>query len=155
MTLLNSFRRCSFLLEPDTCQLPDCSYAAVSGGSLLLALVAGEAAKRFEKVPSTDVIADVMGILRSIYEPKGVTVPNPLSTLCTRWGADPFAYGSYSHVAVGASGDDYDVLAESCGNGRLFFAGEATTRWHPATMHGAFLTGKQVQNICIFGEIES
>lgn len=69
-------------------------------------------------------------------------MPNPLSTLCTRWGSDPFAYGSYSHVAVGASGDDYDVMAESCGNGRLFFAGEATTRWHPATMHGAFLTGE-------------
>lgn len=42
---------------------------------------------------------------------------------------------------MGASGDDYDILAESVGDGRLFFAGEATTKRYPATMHGAFLTG--------------
>ncbi|KAG8493319.1 hypothetical protein CXB51_010708 [Gossypium anomalum] len=77
----------------------------------------------------------------SIYKPQGITVPEPLQTVCTRWDGDPFSLGSYSHVAVGASGDDYDILAESVGEGRLFFAGEATTRRYPATMHGAFLTG--------------
>ena len=76
-----------------------------------------------------------------IYEPQGVTVPEPIQTVCTRWGSDPFCLGSYSNVAVGASGDDYDILAESVGDGRLFFAGEATTRRYPATMHGAFLSG--------------
>lgn len=80
-------------------------------------------------------------MLPGIYEPKGIAIPNPLQTVCTRWGSDPFSLGSYSNVAVGASGDDYDILAESVGDGRLFFAGEATTRRYPATMHGAFLTG--------------
>lgn len=75
-----------------------------------------------------------------IFEPRGIRVPNPVQTVCTRWGSDSLCYGSYSNVAVGASGDDYDILAESVG-GKLFFAGEATNRKYPATMHGALLSG--------------
>ncbi|KAK7393004.1 hypothetical protein VNO78_21454 [Psophocarpus tetragonolobus] len=117
------------------------SYATVAGGPLLIALVAGEAAHKFESMPPTDAVTRVLQILKGIYEPKGINVPEPIQTVCTRWGSDPFCYGSYSNVAVGASGDDYDILAESVGDGRLFFAGEATTRRYPATMHGAFLSG--------------
>lgn len=79
-------------------------------------------------------------VCAGIYSPKGITVPDPVQTICTRWGNDPFSYGSYSHVRVHSSGSHYDVLAESVGN-RLFFAGEATSRKYPATMHGAFLSG--------------
>ena len=33
--------------------------------------------------------------------------------------------------------------------GRVFFAGEATTKKHPATMHGAFLSGqREVRQRC-------
>ena len=67
-------------------------------------------------------------------------VPEPIQTACTRWQSDPLSLGSYSHVRVGSSGADYDIMAEPV-EGRLFFAGEATTRQYPATMHGAFLTG--------------
>ncbi|KAK2634078.1 hypothetical protein Ddye_028870 [Dipteronia dyeriana] len=117
------------------------SYASVAGGPLLIALVAGEAAYKFENMPPQDAVAKVLKILKDIYEPQGITVPDPIQTVCTRWGSDPFTLGSYSNVAVGASGDDYDIMAESVGDGRLFFAGEATTRRYPATMHGAFLSG--------------
>ncbi|KAK1260797.1 hypothetical protein QJS04_geneDACA002150 [Acorus gramineus] len=117
------------------------SYATVAGGPLLIALVAGEAAHNFETMSPTDAVTLVLQILRGIYEPQGIDVPDPIQTVCTRWGSDPFSLGSYSHVGVGASGDDYDILAENVGDGRLFFAGEATTRRYPATMHGAFLSG--------------
>ncbi|XP_020596403.1 lysine-specific histone demethylase 1 homolog 3 isoform X1 [Phalaenopsis equestris] len=117
------------------------SYATVAGGPLLIALVAGEAAHNFETMPPTDAVSTVLQILRGIFEPQGIDVPDPLQSVCTRWGTDSFSLGSYSHVAVGASGDDYDILAESVGDGRLFFAGEATARRYPATMHGAFLSG--------------
>lgn len=117
------------------------SYATVAGGPLLIALVAGEAAHKFESMPPTDAVRRVIQILKGIYEPQGISVPEPIQTACTRWGGDPFCLGSYSNVAVGASGDDYDILAENVGDGRLFFAGEATTRRYPATMHGAFMTG--------------
>jgi len=61
--------------------------------------------------------------------------------VCTRWGADPLARGSYSSIAVGAlGGEEYDILGQSVA-ARVFFAGEATTKKHPATMHGAFFSG--------------
>lgn len=116
------------------------SYHTVSGGAVLIALVAGEAALEFEKVDPVVALHRVLGILRGIYGPKGVTVPDPIQSVCTRWGSDPFCLGSYSHIRVGSSGADYDILAESV-NDRLFFAGEATNRAYPATMHGALLSG--------------
>ncbi|KAE8666358.1 Lysine-specific histone demethylase 1-like protein 3 [Hibiscus syriacus] len=113
------------------------SYATVASGPLLLALVAGENAHRFETQPPVDAVAQVLQILKGIYKPQGITSPEPLQTVCTRWGGDLFSLGSYSNVAVGASGDDYDILAESVGDGRLFFAGEATTR-EPDMEFGSF-----------------
>ncbi|GMH17888.1 hypothetical protein Nepgr_019729 [Nepenthes gracilis] len=124
------------------------SYSSVSGGPLLVALVAGEAAIRFEKMSPADALERVMDILRGIFNPKGIEVPNPIQVVCTRWGQDRFTYGSYSYVAIGSSGDDYDILAESVGDGRVFFAGEATNKQYPATMHGAFLSGmREAANI--------
>ncbi|KAH7523435.1 hypothetical protein FEM48_Zijuj06G0010600 [Ziziphus jujuba var. spinosa] len=117
------------------------SYSSVSGGSLLVALVAGEAAIRFELMSPVESVRRVLDILRGIFNPKGIAVPDPIQAVCTRWGKDNFAYGSYSYVAIGSSGDDYDILAESIGDGRVFFAGEATNKQYPATMHGAFLSG--------------
>ncbi|XVF18973.1 hypothetical protein REPUB_Repub11eG0070500 [Reevesia pubescens] len=116
------------------------SYHTVSGGPVLIALVAGEAAQTFERTNPTLLLHRVLSKLRGIYGPKGVDVPDPIQTICTRWGNDPLSYGSYSHVRVQSSGGDYDILAETVGN-RLFFAGEATTRQYPATMHGAYLSG--------------
>lgn len=114
-------------------------YHTVSGGPVLVALVAGEAAESFEYTDPSTTLHRVLDILKGIYGPKGVNVPDPIQSICTRWGSDPFSYGSYSHVRVLSSGSDYDILAESVG--RLFFAGEATTRQYPATMHGAYLSG--------------
>lgn len=63
------------------------------------------------------------------------------------WGRNPYARGSYSFVAVGSSGRDYDELARPVGT-RLFFAGEHTNGQHPATATGAFLSGlREAQRI--------
>ena len=68
----------------------------------------------------------------------------------TRWRQDEYARGSYSYVAAGSSGNDYDFLAAAVSparNGplvprpRVFFGGEHTMRNYPATVHGALLSG--------------
>jgi monoamine oxidase len=53
----------------------------------------------------------------------------------SRWAHDPFARGSYSHALPGRAGDRA-VLAAPV-DGRLFFAGEATSPNFFSTAHGA------------------
>ena len=63
------------------------------------------------------------------------------------WGRNPYARGSYSYVAVGGSGRDYDELANPVGP-RVFFAGEHTNGQHPATATGAYISGlREAQRI--------
>lgn len=59
----------------------------------------------------------------------------------SRWTHDPFARGSYSHAVPGHSGDRA-VLAEPV-DGRLFFAGEATSPNFFSTAHGARDSGER------------
>lgn len=120
---------------------------------VLLALVAGEAAAIMENVSDDVIVGRCIAVLKGIFGNNGV--PQPKETVVTRWRADPWSRGSYSFVAVGSSGSDYDLLASPVvppttpGAGanptqqqpRVYFAGEHTMRNYPATVHGAFLSG--------------
>jgi monoamine oxidase len=57
----------------------------------------------------------------------------------SRWASDPHALGSYSHALPGGAGGRA-VLAAPV-DGRLFFAGEATSAASFSTAHGAYLEG--------------
>jgi monoamine oxidase len=80
-----------------------------------------------------------MSVLRKIY---GASIPEPNGVRITRWKSDPFTFGSYSHLPPAAGARDYDLLQASV-DGRLFFAGEATSREYAATVHGAWLSGRK------------
>lgn len=108
-----------------------------SGLPVLIALMAGDAAHEAEKTPDQILVQECMGQLRKVFGAH--RVPEPLETIVTRWKSDRFARGSYSFVAADAQPEDYDLMAKSIGN--LFFAGEATCGTHPATVHGAYLSG--------------
>lgn len=108
-----------------------------TGQPVLLGFNAGRHGYVVDSAPEAEVIAGMMAALRSMY---GNDIPEPIDARITRWASDEFAFGSYSYVAVGSSGKDYDRVAAGV-NGRLFFAGEATSRDYPSTVHGAYLSG--------------
>ncbi|MBS0248123.1 MAG: FAD-dependent oxidoreductase [Proteobacteria bacterium] len=66
-----------------------------------------------------------------------------------KWGADPFARGSYSYAIPGAA-DQRAVLAAPVDD-RLFFAGEACSRHDFSTAHGAFITGSEAAD-CVLAQ---
>ncbi|XP_057469849.1 lysine-specific histone demethylase 1 homolog 3-like [Actinidia eriantha] len=108
------------------------------GAPVLIALVVGKAAIDGQNMSSCDHVNRALTVLRKLF---GVAaVPDPVASVVTDWGNDPYSYGAYSYVAVGASGEDYDILGrpvENC----LFFAGEATCKEHPDTVGGAMMSG--------------
>ena len=59
--------------------------------------------------------------------------------LSHRWGADPFARGSYSYAQPGMA--HCRALLAAPVNDRLFFAGEACSPDNFSTAHGAYLSG--------------
>lgn len=111
-----------------------------SGKPVLIALMAGEAAHYAEATSNDQLVKEVTDRLDSIFAPN--VVPLPTETIVTRWKRDPFARGSYSFVGPKTQAGDYDVMARP--HGPLHFAGEATCGTHPATVHGAYLSGLRV-----------
>lgn len=112
------------------------SVTNTTGMPCLLALMAGDAAYDTEVTPNDDLIAEATEVLRTRY---GARVTQPLEAIVTRWESDRFARGSYSNAGVNMQPEDYQLMARTIGN--LYFAGEHTIVTHPATVHGAYLSG--------------
>lgn len=115
---------------------------ASTGQNALAIHYAGRRAKELEQQPEEATIAAAVRILRIMF---GSGIPEPDGYRLTRWGQDPFSLGSYSYAPPGATGEDHDLLAAPVGE-RLFFAGEATHRRFPSTVHGAYLSGVREAN---------
>lgn len=105
---------------------------------ILTTLVAGSAAHAAETMSQEELTAAALAALRSVH---GDKVTEPVASVASRWGSEPYTRGSYSFVAVGASSNDYDQLALPVAR-RVLFAGEHTCKEHPDTVGGAMLTGE-------------
>ncbi|MCJ1354635.1 MAG: hypothetical protein MMC33_004624 [Icmadophila ericetorum] len=108
-----------------------------TGRPQLIALIAGDAAHEAETMEDGQIVAEVTSELAKMYSME--SIPEPTETIVTRWGRDRFARGTYSYVGPASIPGDYDAMAKSIGN--LYFAGEATCGTHPATVHGAYISG--------------
>lgn len=108
---------------------------------ILVALIAGKAARAAETASAEHLVARAMSALRVIYKKKhGAPIPEPTATLCSSWASEPFTRGSYSYIGVGASAKEYDTLALPVRR-RVLFAGEHTVKEHPDTVGGAMISG--------------
>lgn len=104
---------------------------------VLLGFNAGSYARSLEPLEDEALVREALQVLRTVY---GRKVPEPTGVVQTRWLADPYAGGSYSFMAAGATPEHRKALSATVGE-RLFFAGEATSLEAPATVHGAWLSG--------------
>lgn len=112
----------------------------ISGRPMLVALMAGESAHEAEKTDTPTLLGEINARLQKTFAQE--VIPEPLEVIVTRWKQDQFTKGTYSYVAPETRPGDYDLMAQPVGN--LHFAGEATCGTHPATVHGAFLSGLRV-----------
>ena len=104
---------------------------------VLVMLIGGERGREIESWPLDRVTTWARSVLQNVFGPAS---PSPLKVAVTQWDSDPFARGSYSYVAVGATPEDIEALAAPVGD-NLFFAGEATVRTHWACLHSAYVSG--------------
>jgi monoamine oxidase len=115
------------------------SYLRATGYPLLAAFNAARMADETEHWDDRATTASALDALRAMF---GSAIPDPLGSQISRWRKDPYALGSYSFVAVGTRTKDRKALSGTDWEGRLSFAGEATSHRYPATVHGALMTGR-------------
>jgi monoamine oxidase len=102
----------------------------------LMMFNAGKFARTVETMTDAEVIASASAALTPAFP----ELSPPTGLLRSTWSVDPFSLGSYSFIGVGASLADRDALAAA--EGRRFFAGEACSRDHAGTVHGAYTSGE-------------
>ena len=113
-------------------------FTADTGVPTLVAFYGGRYARALQATQGDEeIVADLVGLLEQVH---GGPAPSPIAHTVTHWSTDPYSLGSYSYVPVGASDEDFGLLAEPVGE-RLLFAGEATSFDHHQTVHGAMFTG--------------
>ncbi len=81
-----------------------------------------------------------MSNLKVIYGPN---IPYPTKFLRSKWFSDPFCYGGYSFCGIYGESSDFSRFCDNV-KGKVFFAGEHTSRDFRGSIHGAYLSGIRV-----------
>ncbi|MFM9140633.1 MAG: flavin monoamine oxidase family protein [Solirubrobacterales bacterium] len=107
----------------------------LTGTPLAVGFTGGSWAERIEA--SEETTEEVVKSLRAGFG----DAATPTGAFSTAWKRDPFARGSYSHLAPGTDASWRAVLGRAAGRGGL--GGEHTSIARPSTMDGAWLAGRK------------
>ena len=118
------------------------------GAPVLLGFNAADQAAAVEGLEDRATVDAAVAALRGMF---GARFPAPVGAQITRWGRDPFAFGSYSFNAVGTSAKTRKELAGADWDGALWFAGEACEPTYFGTAHGAVLSGQATARAILRG----
>ncbi|ANY20205.1 Putrescine oxidase [Tsuneonella dongtanensis] len=111
--------------------------ASIDGTPEVILLAGGDLGRALEEMPEAEAEAWAHA---EFSEMIGSALPRPVSMKRSQWSRDPLAMGCYAYIACGSHPRDIEHLAQPLGS-RLFFSGEATSREHWGTIHGAYLSG--------------
>jgi len=126
------------LADPQRPDLPIIvSLDAFVGEPVVVALAPGSTAHLVTDGTLDDAVASLLAVIEQVT---GVRPPAPVAATRTDWARDPYALGAYSYVAVGGTPDDFDALGQPV-DGRLLFAGEATSQRRTGYADGAMSSG--------------
>ena len=95
-------------------------YLCFPDDHILNLYVCGHDARALESLSDEEIVEQILVSLQPIYP----QIPKPTKWLVSRWGSDPFAYGSYANFTIGATYKTVQALARECYDGRIFWAGE-------------------------------
>ena len=114
--------------------------------NVILATLTGALADHVVNQPIEVTTLELTQVLRTIY---GEGIPDPVDILVCDWRNDPLFLGTYSNVPIGVSDYARQMIANP--NGRLYFCGEATSRYI-GFVHGAYLSGIDTANTILDAE---
>ncbi|XP_046919898.2 spermine oxidase [Dermatophagoides farinae] len=107
--------------------------------------ISGNEARILEQLNEHEINEQLTKQFRRIF--RNPQFPMADNVIVTRWGMDPFSFGSYSFIHKHSSPDDIEKLSKPIylqPNDELpaiVFSGEATHKEYFSTVHGAFLSG--------------
>lgn len=121
--------------------------------TLLLGWISGKEAEYMELLDSSEISERCTEILRKFL--KDPYIPKPKKCICTSWKKQPYCRGSYTAMAIGASQDDIDNIAQPLYSNphqskpSILFSGEHTHSNFYSTVHGAYLSGRTAAKIIL------
>ena len=126
-----------------------CNVSVVHELPVIVVIFGGSYADKMETLTDEQVVRECLDVLKRVCS--NSNIPPPIDYCVTRWKQDRFARGSFSYCPVGIDGEkELGIMSEPCYakdgtnipiHPLILFAGEATTPYHPSTIHGAFLSG--------------